>query len=442
MFVIERGKIMWLDFVKALANAQIEFPHLKSAILAQSILETGRGTSKVFLECKNPAGMKWRPEMQNIATAKYIQTVSEPSGGAEFCNFATFDDAVVGYFRFLDRSPYAGWRNVANKTAADFLEFIGKIWCPPGYTVAWIKSHNNMNYHQYIIHSFYKEAEELLINAIPKSSLKDVSWFEFNLNKEKRPVIVGYAGSEPKFLLSTNNVQEIIRTFEEFPNAKTFAVAPVGKSVPNIPEYNRGEEPKPLPPNPSLPKPTGKKVLLDPGHSDKKPGARGKNPAIKEEVLNRYQAQLLKKNLEDLGIRADIIDPPDDNLYQIGLSSRGYDAFISLHLNSFSGKEHYTCTMCHAIKQSPNSKSAKVASKAAQAIAKSINNKLFSGTKNWPVGVMAASLGVLSGAVDARCPVAILTEAEFIDDEVEETGIRARLVKAMQALAKVIAEEI
>lgn len=183
-----------------------------------------------------------------------------------------------------------------------------------------------------------------------------------------------------------------------------------------------------------------KRVLLDPGHSDMKPGARGKNRAIKEEDLNRFQALVLKEELEKLGIEADIYDPLDDNLTDIGLKANNYGAFVSLHLNAHDGKEHYTCAIVHKDYQSPSCVSALVASEWAQAVANAIGNPCFSGSPGYPRGVLAAKMRVLSAVAKTNCPISFISEAEFIDDETEESAIRERLKKAMTAGARVLAK--
>ena len=185
-----------------------------------------------------------------------------------------------------------------------------------------------------------------------------------------------------------------------------------------------------------------KRVLIDPGHSDKKSGAVGSNTLIKEWEANCYQAKILKEELAKLKVDADIYDPSADDLYEIGAKAKGYDAFISLHLNAFDKKEHYTCTMVHPKYQPADCKSAKVASLWAQAVAAAIKNPCFEGTSPYPKGVMATRLSVLNAAANSGCKIAFLSEAEFIDDEINFEALKARLVLAMKAGATVLAGEL
>lgn len=151
----------WQTFVEAVAHTEIEFPDLASACLAQAILESGRETTDLARLHNNHHGMKWRDEMRGFATPIYYPTNSEPTGGADFCKFASKVDAVRGYWRFLERSPYNGWRN-HSQSPAEFLAFIGPIWCPSGYTNNWKGQHGGLNYHEYILEKLYPEAIELL----------------------------------------------------------------------------------------------------------------------------------------------------------------------------------------------------------------------------------------------------------------------------------------
>ena len=110
----------WDDFVGILKNTDIEFHHLKQVQLAQAILESGRGSSDLFRLHANPFGMKYRREMCGIAVP--IQ-YSAHDGDDVYCKFDTLQDAVDGYWVFIDRPVYSGWRTSV-ATEADYIEFI------------------------------------------------------------------------------------------------------------------------------------------------------------------------------------------------------------------------------------------------------------------------------------------------------------------------------
>lgn len=242
---------------------------------------------------------------------------------------------------------------------------------------------------------------------------------EIFLWEEPAHKVVGYNATGR----STLKIIDVLQDFGKKANSVAFADS--GKA-----------KPKMEPAAPDAPK--NKKVLIDPGHSDRYPGAVGKTSKVKEEVLNRFQAECLQKELAARGVKADIYDPPNDDLSDIGRHAQGYDAFVSLHLNAYANKEYYTCAMCHPSVQSPLSKSAKVASEWAQAIATSNGEACFSGSPGWPKGVMAVGLGVLRGASQTNCPIFFLSEAEFVDDESDDVAIKVRLTKALAAGADVL----
>lgn len=344
----------WNDFVKYVATASIEFPQLRTAIIAQAALESGWGSSVLFKEYGNPFGMHYHPFLADVAEGVEYDACD---GKGLYAKFITPAQALKGYFAWFKHwDHYAGWESAVQKTALDWLSFIGPHYCPPGFTDAWKKAHDGHNYAQYIIYNIYPKAEQMMRSIGSKA----------------------------------------------------------------------------------------KRVLLDPGHSEGKPGARGKTPDVQEEDLNRLQAQLLKEELNKYDIEVSIIDPHNDDLLSIGRAAKDFDAFVSLHLNATDNREHYTCAMCHHQVQSPQSKSAYVASEWAQETAKAIGNKLFSGSPNWPKGVMAAGLSVLRGATQVNCPIAFLSELEFVDDETTTTlaSLKERIRLGMQAGAKVLARHV
>ena len=110
----------WDDFVRILKNTDIEFHHLKQVQLAQAILESGRGSSDLFRLHGNPFGMKYRREMCGVAIP--IQ-YSAHDGDDVYCKFDTLQDAVDGYWLFIDRPIYSGWRTSV-ATEADYIDFI------------------------------------------------------------------------------------------------------------------------------------------------------------------------------------------------------------------------------------------------------------------------------------------------------------------------------
>ena len=98
------------ELIKRLASVyvgeRIRHPKLRDVTMAQWLLESGRGTSGLATEHLNFGGLKWRPEMIGFAT----KVEFEAHDGVDFyCKFATLENFINGYWRFLERAPYSGW---------------------------------------------------------------------------------------------------------------------------------------------------------------------------------------------------------------------------------------------------------------------------------------------------------------------------------------------
>jgi hypothetical protein len=246
------------DYVTAVANTAIEFPQLKAAMLAQSIMESGREDTRIAKEHNNHHGMKWRPEMQGYATSVHYKTDSEPTGGADFCKFASKEAEVKGYWHFLTRSPYAGWKDHA-QNASSFLAFICPIWCPAGYTAEWKAAHGGLSYHQYVLAKLLPEAEKLLSEAKPDSEAETITKIVLNRKDDGTPVATAYAGDSPRWthIVGANSFEDFKSWCEQFPNAKLIGVEDTSKSFPKLPDYGVAVEPQ-------KPEPTDKLPLIVP----------------------------------------------------------------------------------------------------------------------------------------------------------------------------------
>jgi N-acetylmuramoyl-L-alanine amidase len=57
----------------------------------------------------------------------------EAHDGLDFyCKFASLDAFIIGYWKFLSRSPYNGWEDRAAESPEAFIRFIGPIYNPTG----------------------------------------------------------------------------------------------------------------------------------------------------------------------------------------------------------------------------------------------------------------------------------------------------------------------
>lgn len=99
---------------------------IKATTVAQWILESGRGTSKLSRSANNFAGLKWRREMQGFAGLISIHVPSEPPPPAppvDFCKFNDVDAFAIGYWKFLSRPVYRGLEDHCNNPS-NFLGFL------------------------------------------------------------------------------------------------------------------------------------------------------------------------------------------------------------------------------------------------------------------------------------------------------------------------------
>jgi hypothetical protein len=130
---------------------EINHQHLKEVTLAQWLLESGRGSSKLAIEANNFAGLKWRLQMEHFAHKLNIKVPSE-SAPVDFCKFDNVEAFIIGYWRFLARSPYDGLEDHTNAPDT-FLGFLQR----KGYAA-------DPNYVSKVI-SLVPEAQKLLAEA-------------------------------------------------------------------------------------------------------------------------------------------------------------------------------------------------------------------------------------------------------------------------------------
>ncbi|NEU82110.1 glucosaminidase domain-containing protein [Nostoc sp. UIC 10630] len=96
---------------------------LKEVSLAQWLLESARGKSDLAVNANNFAGLKWRiPDMKGFAEPLKIKVPSELQE-VVFCKFTDIDAFIIGYWKFLTRTPYKGLEEYTN-TPENFLGFL------------------------------------------------------------------------------------------------------------------------------------------------------------------------------------------------------------------------------------------------------------------------------------------------------------------------------
>lgn len=183
-----------------------------------------------------------------------------------------------------------------------------------------------------------------------------------------------------------------------------------------------------------------RRLLLDIGHSNLSLGAVSAGGKVQEYDMNKFQAKILKRELE-FDFSVDVIDPEKDDRVAIGLKAKGYNIFISLHLNAYRGKSNYTTICVDTRHNTPTSRSSKLASVCATSISKALQIPLYQGV-NFPPGVMPAHLEVLNYAHRSGCELCFLVESFFIDAYSDRAVIENNCEIAMKALASTLRKAV
>ncbi|MEQ1861605.1 MAG: N-acetylmuramoyl-L-alanine amidase [Chthoniobacteraceae bacterium] len=118
---------LFKDLVAVYAGLPIQFPQLKAISIAQWLLESARGSSRLCSEHFNFGGLKFRSEMAGLATP--VQFTTTHDGTDTYCRFATLENFCRGYWRFMARAPYEGFENHV-ATGEAYIRFVGPIYAP------------------------------------------------------------------------------------------------------------------------------------------------------------------------------------------------------------------------------------------------------------------------------------------------------------------------
>jgi N-acetylmuramoyl-L-alanine amidase len=85
---------------------------LKTASLAQWIVESGRGTSILARQHLNFGGIKFRDRM--VGHAQPVDYTGSDGETTVYCKFASIDAFILGYWHFIQSGPYEGWDGFQN----------------------------------------------------------------------------------------------------------------------------------------------------------------------------------------------------------------------------------------------------------------------------------------------------------------------------------------
>jgi N-acetylmuramoyl-L-alanine amidase len=312
----------------------------------------------------------------------------------------------------------------AGKPTTDWEDLTGTYAMNPSY-------HNN-------IFALVAKMDKWIAQNKTEPEPADVTWHNAHIliDEKTRQMEIGlasYAGDQLRSLGRFSVDSSLLSAYlSKFPNAHNIVKAEPTKAWPGIID-------------PDKPKPTGKRGLLDPGHSFSRPGARSNNKLVKEEMLNKLQAQIIKEILEAAGNVADIYDPDPDNLTDVGNHAKGYDFFVSLHHNSYDGSGTpaggpYPCVMCLPGDRAKKS-SVILAGKISAALSETLGIPNFGGT-NGEKGVYRAGLSVLNAAEPVCAGPCVLVESYFLNGIASVEVAVEKSTKAAKAIAKVLAESV
>ncbi|MHC1725510.1 MAG: N-acetylmuramoyl-L-alanine amidase [Syntrophobacteraceae bacterium] len=406
------------------AFADIEFPVLKAITLAQWLVESSRDLSPLASEHFNFAGLKWREEMRGTpgnsnGAATPVQYVAH-DGADMYCKFASLINFIEGYWRFMDRSPYRGWRQHVDGPEA-YIRFIGPIYCEANHNYSNLIL-ANLEEMKELLHSFEGGAYR---PAIDNSKVTgEATWLR--IWDDDNGHVAEMAGVKLCRLYETGgsikNLQGILATTK----AGTYTVVSRSKfPIPEAeylvevtqPESNDVDREYDL---------SGLKVALDVGHGQQKvwkkairkwvdisdPGACNETEGIKEHELNWTAAQEAKKALETMGAKVDLFvyHTPGEylKLTEKGAKAEGRDLFVSFHHNS---------------DDDPNAQGIEVlieddcCTESDKKLAKYIQSQMLSELqlkdRTKGVGYKQQELGVLTGA-HGKCKAKCLVECYFI----------------------------
>jgi len=111
---------LWTRLTEYYKTADIEAPALRAVTLAQWMLESGRGESGLAQEHMNFAGLKFRAGMAAHCTPVDYEA---HDGIDTYCKFDGIESFVAGYWAFINRSVYDGWRDHREQPAG-YIRFL------------------------------------------------------------------------------------------------------------------------------------------------------------------------------------------------------------------------------------------------------------------------------------------------------------------------------
>lgn len=404
-------------FAHVLSHATIEFPSLKEVVFAQACLECGYGETELFKKYNNPFGMHYAPFLEKFA--KPVQ-YDACDGVGTYAFFNDLDSAIKGYFAWFDGwEHYGDWRAAAKTSPKAFLEHIIPFYCPPGMTKEWASQNGGLNYPDYVLQKILPGITQYIKQ--PEKITKLI----FNRTNDGRPFVTAYQENTPVYTHACSDILEFQRWVKLIgAQLAQVSVQDTSLPIPQVPDFGSVLS-------------TKRRILLNPGHSElHRTGCRSKDGILKEEELNKWQAIVLKQALAQHDIDADIYAPKEtDDLSNVGEAAKGYNAFVSLHLNASNHVDHYCCVMVHATEASQSS--IRLAEAVTKRCAAAMGSKAFEGAYKNGLSVLRAA----EAACQGPC---ILTELLFLDayEGKDIDAIQNRLTVGLKELAATLNEHL
>ncbi|MDB4330286.1 glucosaminidase domain-containing protein [bacterium] len=132
---------------KIYKNKEVAYPKLKAVTLAQWILESGWGKSKLAQEHNNFGGLKWRGDLGVPGVVKVRYKAWD--GYDDYTKLPTVESYIDFYWKFIGRDVYKGFEKYKDDPKG-YIEFINRA----GYTPP-------LSYYKEVI-SLIPKAQELL----------------------------------------------------------------------------------------------------------------------------------------------------------------------------------------------------------------------------------------------------------------------------------------
>jgi N-acetylmuramoyl-L-alanine amidase len=111
----------WQRLVEQYRHHAKVSPQLKIASLAQWIVESARGTSRLAREHLNFGGLKFRERMKDHAG--FVDYQGADGEQTLYCKFDSLPQFFDGYWHFIESGPYHGWQDYS-EDAAGYIRHI------------------------------------------------------------------------------------------------------------------------------------------------------------------------------------------------------------------------------------------------------------------------------------------------------------------------------